>query len=98
MMMNRLNRILPQTIKPFLSLSFLILTLLTLVFLQMEERRMGYQILKLEREQRSLLNQKRLREVQLAKMTKPQHVEKLAQRHLTLKRAQSHQVIHMNSL
>lgn len=82
--------------KPFISVLLIVTTMLSLVFLQMEERRLGYVILKLEKEQRVLLNQKRMKEVTLAKLTRPQHVESLALKHLTLKRAQPHQVIHMS--
>lgn len=86
------------SLRPLLSLTFLVLTLLGLVFLQMEERRLGYQVLKLERQQRNLVNQRRMKEVQLARMMKPQNVKKIAQQRLTLKKTESHQVIHMNSI
>ena len=63
----------------------------------MEERRLGYQVLKLEREQRTLVNQRRGKEIQLARLTKPQHVKRVAQQRLSLKKTEAHQVIHMNA-
>lgn len=63
----------------------------------MEERRLGYAILKLSREQRTIVEEKRTKTLQLAKVTRPQHVEKLAQSKFTLKRVQASQIIHLTS-
>ena len=82
-------------IKPFVSIALIILTLLTIVFLQMEERRMGYSILKLRRENKELQGEKRVDEIQLAKLSRPQHLENVAQNKFTLKRVQPRQVIHL---
>lgn len=81
---------------PFLSVMMLIGTLLFLVFLQMEERRLGYVLFRLEKQQRILTDKKWKSEVLLTKLTRPQLVEKMAQRNLTLKKIASHQVIHMD--
>jgi hypothetical protein len=81
---------------PFLSVMILIGTLLLLVFLQMEERRLGYVLFRLEKQQRILTDKKWKSEVLLTKLTRPQLVEKMAQRNLTLKKIASHQVIHMD--
>lgn len=81
--------------KPFVSILFIIGTLFTLVFLQMEERRLGYGILKLTREQRQIVEEMRARNMQLAKVTRPQHVEKVAQSRFTLKKVQASQIIHL---
>jgi hypothetical protein len=82
-------------LKPFFSILLIIGTLFTLVFLQMEERRLGYAILKSTREQRQILEEKRERSMQLAKITRPQHVEQLAQSRFTLKKVQANQIIHL---
>lgn len=82
--------------KPFISILFIIGTLFSLVFLQMEERRLGYGILKLTREQRQVIEEKRAKIMQLAKVTRPQHVEKMAQSKFTLKKVQSSQIIHLS--
>lgn len=92
--LQRLDRHL-EFVKPFFSILFIIGTLFSLVFLQMEERRLGYAILKLTREQRQIVEEKRVKTMALAKVARPQHVEKIAQRNLTLKKAQSNQIIHL---
>ena len=82
--------------KPFISILMIIGTLFSLVFLQMEERRLGYAILKLTREQRQTVEEKRAKTMQLAKITRPQLVEKMAQSRLTLKKIQANQIIHIS--
>jgi len=82
--------------KPFFSILIIIGTLFALVFLQMEERRLGYAILKLTREQRQSIEEKRAKTMMLAKLTRPQHVEKLAQSRLTLRKVQAEQIIHLS--
>lgn len=83
-------------LKPFLSVIIVISTLFALVFLQMEERRMGYELLKLTREQRHLVEERRLKEMTLAKQIRPQQMEKLASRQLTLRKVQANQIIHLS--
>lgn len=56
---------------------------------------MGYVLLKLTREQRQVIEEKREKTISLAKLTRPQHVEKMAQSKLTFKKIQSNQIIHM---
>lgn len=90
-----MNKVDTQTIKPFLSVVMVILTFFAIVFLQMEERRIGYMSLKLARQHRQLLDQKRGLEIQLAKVTRPQLLEKVAQDRLTLKRATAGQIIQL---
>lgn len=90
-----MNKVDSQAIKPFLSVIAIILTLFAIVFLQMEERRAGYMSLKLARQHRELLDQKRGLEIQLAKITRPQLLEKVAQDRLTLKRAHAGQIIQL---
>lgn len=82
-----------RTIKPVISVTLIILTLFAVVFLQMEERRLGYSILKINREFRKVSETKKQKEIQLAKVTRPQWVEKMAYSRFTLKRAESHQII-----
>lgn len=84
-------------IKPFISILILIGTLFSVVFLQMEQRRIGYAILKLTRDQRAIVEQKRIKTIQLAKITRPQHIEKMAQTQLTMKKVSAKQIIHLTS-
>jgi hypothetical protein len=81
--------------KSILSVFLIITTLFSIVFFKMEERRIGYEILKLNqtlRQQRELIIHK---ETSLLKLTRPNFVEKLAENKLTLKRANPNQFIHM---
>ena len=86
-----------QGLKPFISILILIGTLFTVVFLQMEQRRIGYAILKLTRDQRAVVETKRVKTIQLAKVTRPQHIEKMAQTQLTMKKISAKQIIHLTS-
>ena len=82
-----------KNIKPVFSVAMIILTLFSVVFLQMEERRLGYSLLKLTRQYRQVLENKKNKEIQLAKATRPQWVEKLAASRFTLKKAEANQII-----
>ncbi len=83
-------------IKPFVSLVLIIGSLLFLVFLRMEERRLGYGILKANSEYKKLVDQKRGYEIILAKVTRPQLLDSWAQRKLTLRKVDSSQIIHLS--
>jgi hypothetical protein len=83
-------------LKPFFSVLLIILTLFSIVFLQMEERRMGYAVLKLTREYKKVNEEKRGREIQLAKVTRPQLLDHMAQSRFTLKKIQASQIIHLS--
>ncbi len=83
-------------LKPLLSVLIIVVSLFSLAFFQMEERRLGYNLLKLNRDHREKLEQKRSLEVQLAKITKPQLLDQVAQSRLTLKKLQSNQIIHLS--
>lgn len=85
-----------KAFKPFFSVLLIVTTLLCIVFLQMEERRRGYALLKLRHEHKQLLDDKREREIQLAKVTRPQLLEHIAQSKFTLKKVQANQIIHLS--
>lgn len=85
-----------RQLKPFCSVLILIFTFFSLVFLQMEERRLGYSVLKLSREHKKVLEDKHVREIQLVKVTRPQLVEHMAQAKFTLKKIQADQIIHLS--
>lgn len=81
--------------KPIVSVFFIIATLFSIVFFKMEERRIGYELLKLNqvlRQQREIIIHK---ETSLLKLTRPNFVEKQAENKLTLKRANPNQFIYM---
>lgn len=62
----------------------------------MEERRQGYVVLKLKKEYKRIIEEKRTKDIQLAKLTRPQLLEHVAQSKLTLKKVQANQVIHLS--
>lgn len=80
-------------IKPLISVLLMIMTLFSVVFLQMEERRLGYSLLKLNKQARQIAENKKNYEIQLAQITRPQFVEKMAASRFTLRKAQSDQII-----
>jgi hypothetical protein len=84
-----------KQLKPFFSILLIISTLFSIVFLQMEERRIGYSVLKLTRQHKKVLEEKRTKEISLAKVTRPQLLESVAQQKFTLKKVQANQIIHL---
>lgn len=84
-----------KQLKPFFSILIAIFTLFSIVFLQMEERRMGYSVLKLTREHKKVWEEKRTKEISLAKITRPQLLDSVAQQKFTLKKVQANQIIHL---
>ncbi|HEX7672852.1 MAG TPA: histidine kinase [Bdellovibrio sp.] len=87
-----------RQLKPFFSILLIIFTLFSIVFLQMEERRMGYSVLKLTREHKKVLEERRVKEIALAKITRPQLLEHVAQQKFTLKKVQANQIIHLTGV
>lgn len=82
-------------LKPFLSVLLVIFTLLTIVFTKMEVRRMGYVLLKDSRQLKTLTEQKRLKEMTYAQLTRPERIETFAERKLSLKKAQKGQIVQL---
>lgn len=81
--------------KPIVSIVVIVSTLITLVVLKMEERRLGYELFQLSSQHRKLVEQKRMHEISLTKMTRPQFVQKIAEKRLDLQQANQGQIIHL---
>ena len=79
--------------KPILAVVIIVVTLFFIVFVKMEMRHQGYQLLKMRRELSSLKEQKQLDLMKLAKKQRPQFVEQLAKSDFTLRKAKSNQII-----
>lgn len=90
-MNNKLNEL-----KPIVSVLFIIITLFFLVFSKMEARRLGYSVLKQSRELRRLQDNYRLKIIEYAKLTSPEHLRKIAVSKFTLSEAEVGQIIHMS--
>jgi hypothetical protein len=86
-----------RQLKFFLSLLFIITTLLALVFVKMEERRISYVVLKLTQEHKKVIEIQKQKEISLAKLTRPQLLENVATQKLTLKRVTASQIIHLTA-
>jgi cell division protein FtsL len=84
-----------REISAFISLAIVVVCLLSVVFCKMEVRRMGYSVLKLTREERRLKDTERQQMIQLAKITRPERLQAIAEARLTLKKAESGQIIQM---
>ena len=83
-------------LKPFISILSIVLTLFGLVFLQMEERRISYSVLKLTREYKKELQKLKVKEIEVAHAFRPQHVEMIARGRLTMKKILPSQIIRLN--
>lgn len=81
---------------PVISVIVIIVALLSLVFLQMEVRRLGYQLLKQTRMYKNLQDQNRMNVMRLAKVMRPERLRDLAISKLTLNEIKSGQIIHIS--
>ena len=82
-------------LKPFLSLVFLVMTLFVVAFLKMEVRRLGYTVLKETKQHKILKDQHRLKTMELARLTRPDHIRNYAMSRLTLGEARNGQIIQL---
>lgn len=80
-------------VKPILAVVIIVSTLFFIVFVKMEMRHQGYQLLKMRRELSSLKEQEQLKLMRLAKKQRPQFVEQLAKSDFTLRKAKNNQII-----
>lgn len=86
-----------KEVKPLLSIVIFIFSLFSLVFLQMEERRLNYELLKLNKEFKKTLEARRFQEIKLAKAIRPERIEREVQLKTALADPRESQIIHMNS-
>jgi hypothetical protein len=80
---------------PFASLLVAVACAFCMVFCKMEVRRMGYSVLKLSRIERQMRDHEREQLVQLAKITRPERLQAVAQNRLTLRKPGLGQIIQM---
>ena len=84
-----------REVAPFASVLVIVGFLLSMVFCKMEVRRMGYSILQLTRVEHQMRDRERVQMVQLAKITRPERLQSVAEHRLTLRRAGAGQIIQM---
>lgn len=95
-MIRQLSSLLEE-LKPFFSILIIVSTLFLIVFLQMDERRKTYELLKLTRQHKQVVDEKRLKNIHLARLIRPQQIEKVAQDRLTMRRVRADQIIHLTA-
>lgn len=83
-------------LKPFISVGLVIFTLLTVVFMKMEVRRVGYSLLKDSRQHKTLTETKRLQEMTLAQLVRPERIENIAQKRLSLQKPTKGQIVQLS--
>jgi hypothetical protein len=85
-----------KELAPFFSVMVIVASLFFMVFCKMELRRMGYSVLKLAHAERQMRDEERQAMIQLAKITRPERLQAVAQARLTLRHAEVGQIIQMN--
>src|SRR5258708_1310770 len=84
-----------REVAPFISVLIIVAGLLAMVFCKMELRRVGYSILQLARVERQIRDGERLQMVQLAKITRPERLQAVAEHRFTLRKPGFGQIIQM---
>lgn len=77
-------------------MGLIIFTLLTVVFMKMEVRRVGYSLLKDSRQHKTLMETKRLQEMTLAQLVRPERIENIAQKRLSLQKPTKGQIVQLS--
>ena len=81
--------------KPFASVLIAIVSMLLLVFVKMEVRRINYSLLKLDQQLSQLKDERRQATLQYTQLTRPHRVREYAISQLTLNEVQAGQIIHL---
>ena len=81
--------------KPFISVMIIIFTFFGFAFVKMENRRLGYSLLKLAYEEKKMRDRLREQMIFFAKLTGPEHIQRAAQARLNLRRPEIGQIIQM---
>lgn len=95
--MNSILRKNRHDIKSFISILILIGTLFFIAFLHMEERRLGYQIYYLSQENKKIEIERKMKEIELARLAIPSQIMSFAKNKLTLRNPELNQIIHLAS-
>ena len=85
-----------SNIYPMISVVVIIVALFTLVFLQMEVRRLGYVVLKQTREYKTAKDEHRLKIMYFARVMRADRLRDIAVTSLPLSDIKSGQIIHMS--
>ena len=66
-----------------------------LVIAKLEERRLGYEVFSLSQKNKALIEDEKMHEMRLAKLTRPVQIEKSALQKSDFKRLTQNQIIHL---
>lgn len=86
---------LEKSSKAVISVALFVLSLFLIVFFRMEERRLGYELLQTRNEEKILSDNRRQLMIQVANLNRPQRVESVANNGLSLRKAQSDQIVYL---
>lgn len=87
---------LKSELKPVVSLTLILATLFSVVFVKMEVRRRGYSLLKVSREYKQAQDRYHMKIIEYAKVNRPERIRDFAMTRLTLNQAKSGQIIQMS--
>ena len=82
-----------SSLKPYLSIFIVLCCLYAVVYIKMENRRMGYSLFDLAKKEKIIRQEQRLATAKLAKMTSADRVRSIAQNKLTFQAAKEGQII-----
>lgn len=82
-------------LKPFISVTVMISFIFGLTVLKLENRKLGYKLYTLAKDEKNLREQKRRGIKQLVEMTRPQRINNLALNQGELRTADKKQLIHL---
>ena len=82
-------------LRQLLSLGVVVGSLLTVVFFKLEVRRLGYSVLRKTHQEINLKNERRLLDLEFARMAQPGRIESVATRKMELKRPTHSRVVQM---
>jgi hypothetical protein len=85
-----------EEIAPIFSMCLIVACLLGVVLMKMQERQLGYSVLKMSRQFRELSEQRKWLEIQHAKSIKLDKLQNMVARKPALRRTETQQVIYMN--
>lgn len=86
-----------ESLRPFISVVLVIASLFAMMFSKMEVRRMGYLVLKEERQYKTLQDEVRTKVMTYSQVIRPDRVRDFAFSKLTMTVAQRGQIIHLSS-
>ena len=83
--------------KPLFTVLLVLSSMFSLALIRTQERKLGYEVVELKKNHRDLLEERRRKTIQIAKLSRPQYIEAAINNKSLLRKVQQDQVIHLNS-